>query len=116
LIKISGANRRANASDPDAVDRVTALCFGTLTTKFVFAPDVPGVTVAGLNVYDAPDGKFDALIDTELVNDPFIEPTTMANVADAPGGINCLPVLEETVKSARETTTTSDSPVTVTVV
>jgi hypothetical protein len=43
----------------------------------VFALAAPGVTAAGLNVYVAPGGRFDALIVTELVNGAFTEPTTM---------------------------------------
>jgi len=105
----------ANTTVPKGLDRTAALCFGTLTTKLVFEPDAPGVTAAGLNVYEAPGGRLVALIVTGFVNDPFIEPTTIANVADAPGGISCLPELEETVKSAEERTT-SDNPVAVAMV
>jgi hypothetical protein len=43
----------------------------------VFAPVAPGVTAAGVNVYVALGGRFDALIVTGLVNGAFTELTTM---------------------------------------
>jgi hypothetical protein len=84
-------NRKATAVELNEPNRAAALCLDILTTKLVFAPGNPEVTAAGLNVYAVPGGKPDALIVTVFVNEPFIESTTMTNVADASGGISCLP-------------------------
>jgi hypothetical protein len=42
---------------------------------------------------------------TGLIKAPFIEVTAMVKFADAPGGINCGPVLDATAKSAADVTT-----------